>query len=62
MRSWLLGLTGQTALSTSTANPSQLANTLAQNTGKPLMEELSSRNWTSSLDRLVNDRVSIPDL
>ncbi|KAI9636935.1 uncharacterized protein MKK02DRAFT_34014 [Dioszegia hungarica] len=58
MRSWLLGLTGQTALSTSTANPSQLANTLAQNTGKPLMEELSSRNWTSSLDRLVNDRAT----
>jgi signal transducing adaptor molecule len=35
----------------------QLANTLAQNSGKPLLEELSSRNWTTSLDRLVNDRV-----
>lgn len=35
----------------------QLANTLAQNCGKPMMEELASRNWTQALDRLVNDRV-----
>ena len=37
----------------------KLANTLAQNCGKPMMEELASRNWTQALDRLVNDRVSL---
>lgn len=31
---------------------------MAQNCGKPLLEELASRNWTQALDRLVNDRVS----
>ncbi|ORX39295.1 hypothetical protein BD324DRAFT_619177 [Kockovaella imperatae] len=36
----------------------ELANTLAQNCGKPLMEEMSSRNWTGALDRLVNDRTT----
>ncbi|EIW65817.1 hypothetical protein TREMEDRAFT_36025 [Tremella mesenterica DSM 1558] len=36
----------------------ELANTLAQNCGKSLLEELSSRNWTSALDRLVNDRTT----
>ncbi|KAK1922734.1 glycosyl transferase [Papiliotrema laurentii] len=36
----------------------ELANTLAQNCGKPLLEELSSRNWTGALDRLVNDRTT----
>ncbi|KAK4689366.1 signal transducing adaptor molecule, partial [Tremellales sp. Uapishka_1] len=36
----------------------ELANTLVQNCGKPLLEELSSRNWTSALDRLVNDRTT----
>ncbi|WVQ81366.1 hypothetical protein IAT38_003489 [Cryptococcus sp. DSM 104549] len=36
----------------------ELANTLAQNCGKDLLGELSSRNWTSALDRLVNDRAT----
>lgn len=36
----------------------QLANTLAQNCGKDLHGELASRSWTTSLERLVNDRVS----
>ncbi|ORY24203.1 hypothetical protein BCR39DRAFT_582372 [Naematelia encephala] len=36
----------------------ELANTLAQNCGKPLLEELSSRGWTGALDRLVNDRAT----
>ena len=36
----------------------ELANTLAQNCGKPLLEELASRNWTGALDRLVQDRTT----
>ncbi|CAD6580443.1 MAG: ESCRT-0 subunit protein hse1 [Tremellales sp. Tagirdzhanova-0007] len=36
----------------------ELANTLAQNCGKPLLEELSSRGWTTALDRLINDRAT----
>ncbi|WWD21174.1 hypothetical protein CI109_105658 [Kwoniella shandongensis] len=36
----------------------ELANTLAQNCGKELLGELSSRNWTTALDRLVNDRAT----
>ncbi|KAK8844167.1 hypothetical protein IAR55_006961 [Kwoniella newhampshirensis] len=36
----------------------ELANTLAQNCGKDLLGELSSRNWTTALDRLVNDRAA----
>ncbi|GFZ47158.1 Class E vacuolar protein-sorting machinery protein hse1 [Saitozyma sp. JCM 24511] len=36
----------------------ELANTLAQNCGKPLFEEMSSRNWTAALDRLINDRAT----
>jgi signal transducing adaptor molecule len=36
----------------------ELANTLVQNCGKPLHEELASRTWTGALTRLVNDRVS----
>lgn len=35
----------------------QLTNTLAQNCGQPLLEEMSSRTWTGALSRLVNDRV-----
>jgi signal transducing adaptor molecule len=38
----------------------KLANTLAQNCSKPLLEELSSRPWTGALDRLINDRVCRP--
>ena len=37
----------------------KLANTLAQNCGKDLHGELASRSWTTSLERLVNDRVSM---
>ncbi|WRT69235.1 uncharacterized protein IL334_006219 [Kwoniella shivajii] len=36
----------------------ELANTLAQNCGKELFGELSSRGWTAALDRLVNDRTT----
>ncbi|OCF56299.1 class E vacuolar protein-sorting machinery protein HSE1 [Kwoniella mangroviensis CBS 10435] len=36
----------------------ELANTLAQNCGKELYGELSSRGWTGALDRLVNDRTT----
>lgn len=36
----------------------ELANTLAQNCGKPLHEELSSRSWTGALTRLINDRAT----
>lgn len=36
----------------------ELANTLAQNCGKPIHQELSSRTWTGALTRLVNERVS----
>ncbi|WVW79534.1 hypothetical protein I302_101503 [Kwoniella bestiolae CBS 10118] len=36
----------------------ELANTLAQNCGKDLYGELSSRGWTGALDRLVNDRTT----
>ncbi|OCF39579.1 class E vacuolar protein-sorting machinery protein HSE1 [Kwoniella heveanensis CBS 569] len=36
----------------------ELANTLAQNCDKELLGELSSRNWTSALDRLINDRAT----
>ncbi|OWZ75656.1 class E vacuolar protein-sorting machinery protein HSE1 [Cryptococcus neoformans Tu401-1] len=36
----------------------ELANSLAQNCGKDLLGELSSRNWTSALDRLINDRAT----
>ncbi|WWC91043.1 uncharacterized protein L201_005983 [Kwoniella dendrophila CBS 6074] len=36
----------------------ELANTLAQNCGKELYGELSSRGWTAALDRLVNDRTT----
>ncbi|ODO04779.1 hypothetical protein I350_05389 [Cryptococcus amylolentus CBS 6273] len=36
----------------------ELANVLAQNCGNELLGELSSRNWTQALDRLVNDRTT----
>ncbi|WVQ74449.1 hypothetical protein IAR50_004050 [Cryptococcus sp. DSM 104548] len=36
----------------------ELANVLAQNCGKEILGELSSRNWTQALDRLVNDRTT----
>ncbi|WVN87815.1 uncharacterized protein L203_103010 [Cryptococcus depauperatus CBS 7841] len=36
----------------------ELANSLAQNCDKNLLGELSSRNWTSALDRLINDRAT----
>lgn len=36
----------------------ELANTLAQNCGKPLHEELSSRAWTGALERLITDRAT----
>ncbi|WVF65387.1 hypothetical protein IAT40_000114 [Kwoniella sp. CBS 6097] len=36
----------------------ELANTLAQNCDKELLGELSSRNWTSATDRLINDRAT----
>ncbi|KAL1407493.1 ESCRT-0 subunit protein hse1 [Vanrija albida] len=37
----------------------ELTNTLAQNCGKPLLEEMSSRTWTGGLSRLVNDRMTV---
>lgn len=37
----------------------ELANTLAQNCGKPLQEELASRTWTGALERILNDRVRV---
>ncbi|KAL7421009.1 ESCRT-0 subunit protein hse1 [Cryptotrichosporon argae] len=37
----------------------ELANTLAQNCGTPLLQELSSRPWTAALDRLINDRATV---
>ncbi|WOO78542.1 Class E vacuolar protein-sorting machinery protein HSE1 [Vanrija pseudolonga] len=37
----------------------ELTNTLAQNCGQPLLEEMSSRTWTGALSRLVNDRATV---
>lgn len=44
------------------APPSQLANSLAQNCGKPLQLELGSRAFTGTLDRLINDRTTNPKI
>ncbi|GHJ83801.1 hypothetical protein NliqN6_0203 [Naganishia liquefaciens] len=37
----------------------ELANSLAQNCGRPAHAELSSRAWTSALDRLISDRTTV---
>lgn len=37
----------------------ELANTLAQNCQRPLQQELAGKQWTTALERILNDRVSL---